>query len=236
MRLDRYLSAQGCGSRSEVRARIRAGEVLLDGKSCRDPAADMTGHTVTLRGQEVKDRGVFCLMMNKPDGVLTAARDERCPTVMDLLPEKLRRMKCMPVGRLDKDTTGLLLFTNDGQLAHRLIAPKRHVEKVYLARTGHTPTADEIAAFSSGVDLGDFVALPARLSAAGECAARIAVCEGKFHQVKRMMAAVGNEVIELKRIAFGPIALDESLAPGAFRFLDDGELAALREAAGRSEE
>ncbi len=236
MRLDRYLSTQGCGSRSVVRAWIRAGEVELDGICCRDAAADMTGHTVALRGQEVTDRGVFCLMMNKPDGVVTAARDEKSATVMDLLPEKLRRMKCMPIGRLDKDTTGLLLFTNDGQLAHRLIAPKRHVEKVYLARTAHTPTAEEIAAFSAGVDLGDFVALPAVLSAEGESGARIVVYEGKFHQVKRMMAAVGNEVITLKRIAFGPITLDESLSRGAFRYLDSGELAALRDAAGRSDE
>jgi len=238
MRLDRWLTTLGLGSRSEVKDWIRGGEAAVNGRIIRDSALsfDTEKDTLTLRGKEIDGRVMRHAVMYKPAGVLTAARDPKQPTVMDLLPEVYRSIGCMPVGRLDKDTTGILLFTCDGELNHRLLSPGRHVDKVYRARTEGKLTEETIAAFAAGMDLGDFTAQPAKLeilrAGEGESLAEVTVAEGKFHQVKRMFAAAGHEVIALHRRAFGPLELDPELPEGGWRELTEGELALLYEAAG----
>lgn len=238
MRLDRWLTTLGLGSRSEVKDWIRGGEAAVNGRIIRDSALsfDTEKDTLTLRGKEIDGRVMRHAVMYKPAGVLTAARDPKQPTVMDLLPEVYRSIGCMPVGRLDKDTTGILLFTCDGELNHRLLSPGRHVDKVYRARTEGKLTEETVAAFAAGMDLGDFTAQPARLEIlrAGEeeSLAEVTVAEGKFHQVKRMFAATGHEVIALHRRAFGPLELDPELPEGGWRELTEGELALLYAAAG----
>ena len=233
MRLDRFLAFLGCGTRGEVRDALRAGRVTLDGSPERDGGRriDAQCACVTFDGEALAYKPHRHLMMNKPAGVLTAARDARQPTVLDLLAPLYRACGCMPVGRLDKDTEGLLLFTSDGELAHRLLAPKRHVDKVYLACVDGPLGEADVQAFSEGLQLSDFCAMPARLeilrSAPDGAEAQVTVQEGKFHQVKRMFAARGVQVTHLKRLSVGPVPLDPALAPGACRELTDAELAAL---------
>ncbi len=241
MRLDRWLTTLGVGSRSEVKAWIRGGEAAVNGRIIRDPALsfDTEKNEISLRGKTLDGRTARHVMMNKPAGVLTAARDPKQPTVMDLLPAVYRSTGCMPVGRLDKDTTGILIFTTDGELNHRLLSPGRHVDKVYRALVEGTLGQEAADAFAAGMDLGDFTAQPAKLTvlkAGAEASlAEVTVAEGKFHQVKRMFSAAGHEVLELHRRAFGPLELDPELAEGGWRELTKAELAALREAAGMAE-
>ncbi len=232
MRLDRYLANQGAGSRKEVQKWIRAGRVCLEGVLTRDPGAETMGKRVTLDGREMALPGEIHLMLNKPAGFLTAREDSRQRTVMDLLPEEMTARGCMPVGRLDKDTTGLLLLTTDGVLSHRLISPKRHVEKVYLARVEGILTPETEALFARGVPLKDFTALPAKLEILDSHTGRVTVHEGKYHQVKRMFGACGCPVLQLERERFGPLEMDPKLSPGAWRRLTGEEAGALYEAAG----
>ena len=238
MRLDRWLVTLGAGSRSEVKAWIRGGEAAVNGRIIRDSALsfDPEKDVPALRGVPLDGRVMRHVMMNKPAGVLTAARDPRQPTVMDLLPEVYRRIGCMPVGRLDKDTTGILIFTCDGEMNHRLLSPGRHVSKVYRATVAGTPGPEAVAAFAEGMDLGDFTGQSAQLEIlrAGKesSLAEVTVAEGKFHQVKRMFAAAGHEVLSLHRRAFGPLELDPALREGEWRELTETEAAALRQAAG----
>ena len=171
-------------------------------------------------------------MLYKPAGLLTAARDAKQPTVMDLLPPVYRGIGCMPVGRLDKDTTGLLLLTTDGELNHRLLSPGRHVDKRYRAVVDGELTDKDAEVFAAGMDLGDFTAQPAKLTILNPSLAEVVISEGKFHQVKRMFAAAGHEVLQLHRSAFGPLELDPALQEGQWRELKPEELEALREAAG----
>ena len=237
MRLDRWLSTLGICSRSECREWIRKGAVTVNGLTAKDSAMPVETETdlLTVRGSAVDGRITRHVMMNKPAGLLTAARDWKQPTVMDLLPPVYGSIGCMPVGRLDRDTTGLLLLTCDGEMNHRLLAPGRHVDKVYEARVTGRLTEKEIRAFGEGLALSDFTALPAELvileSGAAESLGRVTVREGKFHQVKRMFAAVGHEVLALKRLRFGPLCLDPDLPESAWRELKPEELAALRAAA-----
>lgn len=241
MRVDRWLSTLGLCSRSEAKALIRGSAVTVNGRLIRDPGeeAETESDILRLRGQEVDGRVIRHVMMHKPAGVLTAARDKKQRTVMDLLPEVYGAICCMPVGRLDRDTTGLLIFSCDGEMNHRLLSPGRHVDKVYEARVTGKLTEAEPLAFSAGLELGDFTALPAKLeileAGAETSLGRVTVREGKFHQVKRMFAATGHEVLALKRISFGPIALPEDLEVGAWRELKAEELLALRRAAGMAE-
>lgn len=238
IRLDRWLSALGAGSRSEVKEWIRGGEAAVNGRVIRDPALsfDPGKDTLSLRGKALDGRTERHVMMYKPAGVLTAARDPKQPTVMDLLPPVYRSLGCMPAGRLDKDTTGILVFTTDGELSHRLLSPGRHVDKVYRAVVEGCLGPEAAEAFAAGLDLGDFTAKGAKLEIlrAGEetSLAEVTVAEGKFHQVKRMFSAVGHEVLELHRKSFGPLELDGSLREGEWRELSEEELAALRKAAG----
>ena len=237
LRLDRLLTTLGEGTRAEARDMIRAGRVTVDDQAARDPAAqvDALAQRVCVDGRPLEYKRVRHVMLHKPAGVLTAARDPKQKTVMDLLPPLYAAMGCMPAGRLDKDTEGLLVLTSDGQLAHRLISPKHDVGKVYLARVDGPLGEDDVRAFAGGLHIDDadgvFDARPARLSILSasdrESEARVRVTEGKYHQVKRMFAARGVQVTYLKRLAIGALALDEALAPGQWRELSDDEVTLL---------
>ena len=233
MRLDKLLTNLGVASRTGCRAILRAGRVRVNGQVRRDGAeAVPPGAEVTVDGEALDLRLCRHVMLYKPAGVLTAAEDGRTETVMDLLPRAYRALGCMPVGRLDKDTTGLLLLTTDGELAHRLLSPARHVDKVYEAEVEAALTEEDAAAFAAGIPLKDFTALPARLEILAPTRARVTVREGKYHQIKRMFGARGKPVAALRRVRFGPLCLDEALRPGAFRELTEEEAAALYKAAG----
>ena len=237
MRLDKLLSRLGEASRSECKALLKAGRVTVNGEACRDGAISVPeGARVTLDGRLLDTRLTRHVMLYKPAGVLTAGEDRNQQTVMDLLPPVYAALECMPVGRLDKDTTGLLLLTTDGELGHRLISPARHVDKVYLARVDGKLDSADAEAFAAGVALKDFTALPAKLEILSPDTARVTVQEGKYHQVKRMFGAVGKPVKELHRLTFGPLALDEQLRPGEYRELTKEEEAALYAAAGLNHE
>ena len=223
------------GSRKDVQQIIRAGRVSLDGKCVKDPSVHVKpGVLVQIDGKGIDARITRHVMLHKPCGILTAARDAKQPTVLDLLPEVYRACGCMPVGRLDKDTSGFLLLTTDGELAHRLLSPKREVWKCYEAVVDGPLSENDVTAFQQGLQLSDFTALPARLeiicSSPAEACARVWVCEGKFHQVRRMFAACGRTVVKLKRMSIGPLTLDEALPPGEFRELTEDELALLLQA------
>ncbi|MBE5778264.1 MAG: rRNA pseudouridine synthase [Clostridiales bacterium] len=237
MRLDKYLALSGERTRSEATRLIRSGAVEVNCAIVKDGAFHISEtDEIRLLGQVISDSGNQYLMLFKPAGVLTAARDKHASTVMDLVPERYVRRKVLPVGRLDKDTTGLLLLTNDGELAHRLLSPKRHVTKTYLATVTGRLDESDVAAFEAGIELSDFVSMPAGLtilSAEGdESRALVELREGKFHQVKRMFLARGHEVITLHRPTFGPLQLDETLKPGDSRELTQEEVTALRKCAG----
>ena len=228
MRLDKFLSAQGL-SRKQARAAIASGQVSVNGEVQGDPGfiLDPISAQVLFQGRALGYRRHMHLMLHKPAGLLTATTDARQKTVMDLLPEELKRRALGPVGRLDKDVTGLLLLTDDGQLAHRLISPKWTVEKVYLARVeGALDTAD-IQAFQAGIALSDFTARPARLEILEPDLGRLTITEGKLHQVKRMFAARGKPVLRLHRESVGGVSLDPALECGKFRPLTAEEEGAL---------
>lgn len=229
-RLDKIISATGKKSRREVREMVRQGRVLVDGKPVHaaDMKVDPQTAVILLDGEPLGYEKFTYVMLHKPAGVLTATEDRRQETVLDLLPPELRRRALSPVGRLDKDTEGLLLLTNDGQLAHRLLSPKSHVDKVYYARVDGALEPGDIAAFAAGMTLGDGLAcLPAGLEILSPTEALVTLREGKFHQVKRMLAARGKPVLYLKRLSMGRLRLDPALAPGAWRMLTEEERSAL---------
>lgn len=223
-RLDKRLSAAGY-SRKEANALIRAGRVSVDGVVFTAPEVKVEGGSITVDG-ELLQEGFVYLMLHKPAGVVCATEDVREKTVLDLLPEAFRHRKVFPVGRLDKDVTGLVLLTNDGGLGHRLTSPRHHVDKVYEVTVAGTFIRDDQAALSAGLKLGDALqCLPAELELTNrENVARLTLREGKFHQVKRMMACLGKPVTALKRLSMGGLALDEALAPGEWRTLTAEEM------------
>ena len=229
LRLDRWLVTLGVGSRSEIQKLVKKGGVKVNGMPVKDPGmqVDEKSAALTVNGQPVDGRLTRHVMLHKPAGLLTAARDKKQPTVMDLLPEAYASIGCMPVGRLDKDTTGLLFLTTDGELNHRLLSPGRHVDKTYLAEVDGTLDERHVAAFAEGLHLSDFDAQPAKLEILGPHVGRVTVHEGKFHQVKRMFSAVGCEVTRLHRETFGSLVLDPSLPEGEWRELTENELASL---------
>ena len=235
-RLDKLLASTGRWSRSEGKRLIREGRVLADGRiaASAEEKYDPDTLALTVDGEAVPLRRFVYVMLHKPAGVLSATEDGKGKTVLELLPEEYRRRGLFPVGRLDKDTEGLLLLTDDGQLAHDLLSPRRHVDKRYYARTAGTLDAADCAAFASGMTLGDgLICLPAKLeilSAGAESEALVTIREGKFHQIKRMLAARGKPVLYLKRLAMGPLELDASLAPGQWRELTAGEEKRLKQA------
>ena len=231
MRLDKLLSALNVCTRSQCRRML--GSVTVNGQRPRSADMDVKESDVILvRGERLDTRLSRCLVMNKPAGVLTAAEDGKSRTVMDLLPPVYRSLECMPVGRLDKDTTGVLLFTTDGQLAHRLISPKNEVSKVYTAKVDGVLDESDIRAFAEGIPFKDFTALPAKLEILSPDTGRVTVYEGKYHQVKRMFQSRGKPVLTLRRDRFGPFCAEDGLPEGAFRELDEEECRLLYSTAG----
>lgn len=232
-RLDKLMAATGRWSRREAKELIRQGRVLVNGLPARsgEDKADPEAAAILVDGTELGYSEHTYVMLNKPAGVLSATEDPRQRTVLDLLPPELRRRNLFPAGRLDKDTEGLLLLTNDGELAHRLLSPKYHVDKVYYARLDHPLGEADRAAFREGLTLGDGLrCLSADLRLLGDGReALITLREGKFHQVKRMTASRGAQVTYLKRLSMGPLALDPALPPGAYRLLTGEEVAKIRE-------
>ncbi len=229
MRLDRWLVTLGLGSRSEMQKVVKKGGVKVNDAVIRDPGQQVDENTaaLTVNGTTVDGRLTRHVMLHKPAGLLTAARDKKQPTVMDLLPEVYAAIGCMPVGRLDKDTTGLLFLTTDGELNHRLLSPGRHVDKTYVAHVDGPLDDTHVDAFAKGLHLSDFDAQPALLEILAPQVGRVTVHEGKFHQIKRMFTAVGREVTALHRETFGSLTLDPELPEGQWRELTAEELAAL---------
>lgn len=233
-RLDKVLAHIGAGSRSDIRKQAKQGLITVNGTVVKDSGmhVDPYHDQIEVGGQKFIYREHIYLMMNKPPGVLSATEDRRDRTVVDLLKPEYAHFQPFPVGRLDKDTVGLLLLTNDGKLAHELLSPRKHVTKTYEAVVEGEVGPDDVAAFAAGVELDDgYVTLPAKLSILNRERGRnvtsyisLVITEGKFHQVKRMFQAVGKKVTFLKRVSMGGILLDESLAPGAYRELTAEEL------------
>ncbi len=234
-RLDKVIANRGVASRREVKALVRQGRVLVDGVPAAAPDMKVAAETavITVDGMTLGSERHIYLLLHKPAGVLTATEDKRQPTVLDLIPQELRRRDLAPVGRLDKDTEGLLLLTDDGELTHRLLSPKYHVDKVYYARVEGVPDEQDAAAFAEGLLLGDGLqCLPAKLEPLGGGECLVTLREGKFHQVKRMLASRGKPVQYLKRLSMGPLRLEPELAAGQCRLLTEEELFALRNVCG----
>ncbi len=233
IRLDKYLADMQIGTRSEVKKLIRAGKVRVDDRICRLPEEKLDPQLarVMLGTEEVGYADYEYFMLNKPKGCVSATEDRRHPTVMDYIVEH-KRKDLFPVGRLDLDTEGLLLITNDGALAHMLTSPAHHIPKTYEASVDGIVTEEDVQEFAKGVDIGEKrPALPAELvivKANVISQVRVTVYEGKFHQVKRMFEAIDKPVLYLKRISMGSLVLDEELAAGAYRALSEHELAGLR--------
>ena len=225
MRLDRFLVQSNICSRSDAKRIVRAGRVSVNDRTVSDPSVhiDENADRVMFDNSPVVYEQFRYYMLNKPQGYVTATCDGKCGTVLDLL-EGINRSGLFPVGRLDKDTEGLLLITDNGKLAHDLLSPKRHVDKCYLAVVDRKLTSDEIKAFAAGVDIGDDKpTLPAVIEE-GEDHYLVTIREGRFHQIKRMFAAFGAKVTFLKRLSMGPLTLDEDLESGQFRKLTDDEV------------
>jgi len=229
IRLDKYLADMGVGTRTEVKKYIRQGKVKIDGLVVKSPEekVDIENQEVSYLDQLVGYDTFEYYMLNKPAGVISATTDAKEKTVIDLITDK-KRKDLFPVGRLDKDTEGLLLITNDGELAHRLLSPKKHVDKVYYAKVKGVVTEADVKTFAEGVSLGQGeMAKPAVLEiiASDEISEiKLTIQEGKFHQVKRMFLSVGKEVIYLKRLSMGTLVLDENLPLGGYRPLKAEEL------------
>jgi len=234
MRLDKLLSNMGYGSRKEVRQLLKNGAVRVNGETEKSASAHINTDvdSVTLLGDSVVYREFIYLMMNKPPGVLSATEDSRDETVVDLLDDDYRHFQPFPVGRLDKDTEGFLLLTNDGKLTHSLLSPKKGVPKIYYAHISGVVTEDDVESFERGVMLDDgYVTKPGqlRILKSDEISEiELTITEGKFHQVKRMFEAVDKTVIYLKRLSMGPLSLDESLPLGKYRELSDEEVELLQ--------
>ena len=229
IRLDKYLSEAGVASRRQLRDIIRGGAVRIDGAVVTDYAYrfDETGAEVTVNGEPVSAGETLVVMMNKPAGYITATEDARKATVMELLPENLRGKQLKPIGRLDKETEGLLLFTNDGALLHRIVSPRHAVEKEYYAEHEGVVTRDDVEQFAKGLQLRDgTVCRPARLESVDLGKSLITISEGRYHQVRRMMSARGMFVTYLRRVREGGLRLGE-LPPGSVRVLTAEEVASL---------
>lgn len=231
-RLDKFLCDSGVGSRSQVKAILKSGRVTVDGKPEKDPGKKIDPQTqkIALDGDVLGGMRRAVIMLNKPAGFVTATEDPVEKTVMELIPQELKHLDLKPVGRLDKATEGLLLFTNDGDLLHRLISPKKEVPKIYYARHEGEADAEDVAVFSAGLMLRDgTVCLPAKLQPLGPGESLVTVCEGKYHQVRRMMASRGMTVLYLERRQEGNLTLGD-LPRGQIRELTVGELDALEKA------
>jgi 16S rRNA pseudouridine516 synthase len=241
LRLDKLLAHTGYGTRSAIKQLVKNGSVRLNDRPVKDSGVQVNPERdhVTVDGEIVQYREFIYLMLNKPQGVISATEDTRDRTVLDLLDERYAHFDLFPVGRLDKDTEGLLLLTNDGKLAHNLLSPRKHVPKTYFAEVEGAVTEEDREAFRQGVTLDDgYVTMPAKLiilhqgdPTVGQVSKiELTIMEGKFHQVKRMFQAVGKRVVFLKRLSMGPLLLDEQLSPAEYRELTDKEFAQLLQA------
>ena len=236
MRLDKFLVACAIGSRTEVKNLLKAGRVTVNGKKEKSAKLQIDEERDEIRfdGQVLEYEEFVYYMMNKPQGVISATEDPKHKTVLNLLDDYARAKEVFPVGRLDIDTHGLLLLTNDGQLAHALLSPKRHVDKTYLAQVRGIMTQEDVETFAKGIPLKDFTCQPARLELVSvdteknQSQIRVTIAEGKFHQVKRMVAYCGKEVVDLQRLTMGTLVLDENLQRGEWRRLSKEELEILR--------
>ena len=232
MRLDKFLVACAVGSRTEVKNLLKAGRVTVNGKKEKSAKLQIDEERDEIRfdGQVLEYEEFVYYMMNKPQGVISATEDSKHRTVLDLLDDIARTKEVFPVGRLDIDTHGLLLLTNDGQLAHALLSPKRHVDKTYLAHVEGIMAQEDVETFVKGIPLKDFTCQSAKLelvsldSVKNQSLVRVTIAEGKFHQVKRMVAYCGKEVVDLQRLTMGTLALDENLERGEWRRLTKEEL------------
>ena len=227
MRLDKFLADMGIATRKELKQIIKSGRVCVNGAAVTQPEMKLDAETsaVTLDGRALSYTRYHYYMMDKPAGILSVTEDKKQETVLSLVTPEMRRMGLFPVGRLDKDTSGLLLLTDDGDFAHRVISPKSGVQKLYYARVDGKLDDADIAAFAEGIVLKDGTeCLPAKLELTGENECLVTVMEGKYHQVRRMLASRGAPVIELRRLSIGALKLDESLGAGGFRELDQTEI------------
>lgn len=228
-RLDKIIASQGQYSRSDVKKLVKQGRITLDGATVKssDIKADPDKAVIAIDGRALGYKKHLYIMLNKPKGVISATEDPAQPTVIDLVPKELRRDGLFPAGRLDGDTTGFVLITDDGDFAHRILSPKNHIMKTYVATLQRELTREDIEKFRNGVELRDgTLCLEAQVKAlAGTVPmAEVKICEGKYHQVKRMFATLGNKVLELRRVKMGELSLDESLAEGECRELTAEEL------------
>ena len=229
-RIDKLIASQGALSRSDVRRLVKRGAIALNGSPVRDAGqkADPEADQITVSGRPLFISKYLYLMLDKPAGVVSASRDAEQKTVIDLVPSALRRDGLFPAGRLDKDTTGFVLITNDGEFAHRILSPKKHISKTYLARLARPVDGRSIEAFRSGLVLADGTrCMEAGLQILEDDEtplAEVVLHEGRYHQIKRMFAALGNEVIALRRVKMGDLPLDETLGPGGCRKITAEEL------------
>lgn len=232
MRIDKFISESGIASRKEAQKAARAGQISVDGVTVKDISKhiDPETSTVVFCGREISYRKFTYVMLNKPEGYVSATEDSRLPVVTELLPEELQRLELFPVGRLDRDTTGLMILTNDGQLAHLLLSPKRHVSKEYFFTADEPLRSGAEDLFYEGVTLADgYECKSARLTLAEDRKSGfITLTEGKYHQIKRMVAAMDNRVTSLERVKFADIPLDPQLSRGEWRYLSDEEEESLR--------
>ena len=236
IRLDKYLADMGLGTRTEVKKKIRKGQITVNGVVIREPEykTDTDADEVLADHQPLSYECFEYYMLNKPQGVVSATEDKREKTVLDLIVSK-KRKDLFPVGRLDKDTEGLLLITNDGELAHQLLSPKKHVDKQYFVKLLKPLEQEDVQKLEHGVDIGEKeLTMPAEVVFTGQEDTEVlmTIREGKFHQVKRMFKAVGNQVVFLKRISMGSLKLDEKLKPGDYRLLTQEEIARLKKHVG----
>ena len=235
MRLDKFLVENGLGSRSQVKELLKKGLVLVNGRAEKSPKTQIneTANEIVVSGQKLTYEKFVYYLLNKPKGYISATEDERHKTVLDLLDETARQKEVFPVGRLDIDTHGLLLLTNNGKLAHAMLSPKKHVEKIYRAQVVGLMNQSDVERFARGIELKDFTCQPAQLKIVEldeekeTSLVEITLAEGKFHQVKRMVAACGKEVTDLQRLSMGPLQLDPELALGEWRRLTEEELKSL---------
>ncbi|EGT2205284.1 rRNA pseudouridine synthase [Clostridioides difficile] len=234
-RIDKILSNLGYGSRSEIKKYCKQGSVVVNGSEVSNPGTqvDTENDEILFNGEEVIYREYIYLMMNKPDGYISATTDKYDPTVLDLIGLSYLAFEPFPVGRLDKDTEGLLVLTNDGKLSHRVLSPKKHVPKTYYAKIDGVVTEEDVEAFLEGVVLDDgYKTMPSQLNilkSDDESEIELTIHEGKFHQVKRMFESVGKKVVYLKRLSMGNLKLDESLELGEYRELTDEEVKLIEE-------
>ena len=233
MRIDKFLSNMGVASRTESSKVARQGGILVNGAAVKkaDVHIDPEKDVVTYLGRKIEYRKYTYILMNKPDGVVSATEDGRDKTVIDLLPEELRKLNLFPCGRLDKHTLGLVMLTDDGDLAHRLLSPKHHVKKKYYFESKFPLNEDEISYLEKGATLEDgYITKPSEIELfENKKSGHITLVEGKYHQIKRMLESVNNKITYLERITFGPLVLDENLERGEWRFLTENEIKGLEE-------